>query len=66
MQSMKVKKLVTMHKLMKVEELHKNGDHEEENEHAEAWDDVTGAVLDPREVQRARMKELQYIHEKKI
>ena len=28
----------------------------------EAWDDVSGAQLDPKEVRRARMEEIEYIH----
>ena len=35
----------------------KGKDHEEENE-GEAWDDVSGACLDPSEVRRARAKEI--------
>ena len=31
-----------------------------------AWDDVTGSPLDPREVQRARLKEMQYIQNKQL
>eukprot|EP00974_Lingulodinium_polyedra_P031697 3052609-Lingulodinium_polyedra.AAC.1 len=39
-----------------------NPEHEETGE--EAWDDVTGALFDPREVRRARLKELEYVKEK--
>ena len=31
-----------------------------------AWDDVTGAALDPKEVQRARLEEIEYIHRKGV
>ena len=31
-----------------------------------AWDDVTGSPLDPKEVQRARLKEMQYINSKQV
>ena len=31
-----------------------------------AWDDVTGAALDPKEVQRACLKEIEYIHRKGV
>ena len=31
-----------------------------------AWDDVTVAALDPKEVQRARLKEIEYIHRKGV
>ena len=32
----------------------------------EAWDDVTGERLDPREVLKARRIEMQYIRSKKV
>ena len=31
-----------------------------------AWDDVIGALLDPREVRKARLKEVGYLHEKHV
>ena len=31
-----------------------------------AWDDLTGATLDPREVSKARLKELRYINDKSV
>ena len=31
-----------------------------------AWDDVTGSPLDPKEVQRARLREMQYIQSKQV
>ena len=31
-----------------------------------AWDDVSGELLDAHEVSKARLKELQYIREKKV
>ena len=37
-----------------------------EPEQLVAWDDVTGEFLDPKEVLRARLKELEYIREKKV
>ena len=30
----------------------------------DAWDDVSGAALDPTEVRRARLKEIQYIKDR--
>ncbi len=44
-------------------------EHEEDGTHAEwieAYDDVSGAELDPKEVRKARMKELSYVKEKKV
>ena len=32
----------------------------------EAWDDVSGAALDPKKVRRARLKEIQYIKDKNV
>ena len=32
----------------------------------DAWDDITGEHLDPKEVQQARMKEIGYIREKEV
>ena len=43
--------------------------HEDEDTRAfcdSACDDVTGAALDPKEVQRARLKEVEYIHKKGV
>ena len=31
-----------------------------------AWDDVIGALLDPREVRKAQLKEVDYLHEKHV
>ena len=31
-----------------------------------AWDDLTGATLDPHEVSKARLKELGYINDKSV
>ena len=31
-----------------------------------AWDDVSGATLDPKAVRRARMKEFEYIPNKEV
>ena len=41
-------------------------EHEDELEQAEAWDDVSGAHLDAKEVRRARLKELEYIAQKEV
>ena len=38
----------------------------EEPRHEEAWDDVSGACLDPREVRKARMEEIRYVRKKKV
>ena len=40
--------------------------HEEEEEWRQAWDDITGEELDSKEVTKARLKEMQYIDEKKV
>ena len=57
-----LKRLMTVDSNMKVEEVHKDGDHEDmDAKLQEAWDDVSGAALDPKEVRRARLKEIQYI-----
>ena len=32
----------------------------------EAWDDVSGAAVDSKKVRRARLKEIQYIKDKKV
>ena len=62
-----LKRLMTVDSNMKVEEVHKNGDHEDlDAKLQEAWDDVTDAALDPKEVRRARLKEIQYIKDKKV
>ena len=67
LRQMKLMKLVTVERGMEIKELHHDGDHEDEARNdLEAWDDVTGAMLDPKEVRKARLKELQYIHEKKV
>ena len=48
---------------MKVEEVHKDGDYEDmDAKLQEAWDDVSGAAQDPKEVRRARLK----IKDKKV
>ena len=36
--------------------MHKDGDHEDMDAKLQAWDDVSGAALDPKEVRRARLK----------
>ena len=57
-----LKRLMTVGSNRKVEEVHKDGDHEDmDAKLQEAWDDVSGAALDPKEVRRARLKEIQYI-----
>ena len=45
------------------------GDHEEDWTDGltnEAWDDVTGGVLDKKEVVKARLKELEYVKDKEV
>ena len=57
-----LERLMTVDSNMKVEGVHKDGDHEDmDAKFQEAWDDVSGAALDPKEVRRARLKEIQYI-----
>ena len=51
----------------KVEEVHKDADHEDmDAKLQEAWDDVSGAALDPKDVRWARLKEIQYIEDNKV
>ena len=40
--------------------------HEEDDQLAQAWDDVTGEQLDSGEVKRARMVEIGYVREKRV
>ena len=62
-----LKRLMTVDSNMKVEEVHKDGDHEDmDAKLQEAWDDVSGAALDPKEIRRARLKEIRYIRDKKV
>ena len=62
-----LKRLKTVDSNMKVEEVHKDGDHEDmDAKLQEAWDVVSGAALDPKEVRRARLKEIQYIKDNKV
>ena len=62
-----LRRLMTVDSNMKVEEVHNDGDHEDMDvKTQEAWDDVSGAALDPKEVRRARLKEIQYIKDKKV
>ena len=55
--------------LMRVEQVARVGEerveHEDETEEAKAWDDVAGEELDPKEVRRARMKEIGYARDRK-
>ena len=44
----------------------KADEHEGEDFIGEAWDDITGEVLDGKEVRKARMKEIGYIHQKGV
>ena len=58
---------MTVGSTRKVEEVHKDGDHEDmDAKLQEAWDDLSGAALDPKEVRRARLKEIQYIKDKTV
>ena len=44
-----LKRLMTVDSNMKVEEVHNDGDHEDmDAKLQEAWDDVSGAALDPK------------------
>ena len=55
-----LKRLMTVDSNMKVEEVHRDGDHEDmDAKLQEAWDDVSGATLDPKDVGWARLKEIQ-------
>ena len=61
-----LKRLTTVDSNMKVEEVHKDGDHEDMDANLQkAWDDVS-AALDPKEVRQARLNEIQYIKDKKV
>ena len=40
-------------------------EHEDEGE-ANAWDDITGERLDPKEIYKARMKEMEYVRRKGV
>ena len=40
----------------------KTGEEEDDCDMEEAWNDVSGAPLDPQEVQRARREEIEYVH----
>ena len=62
-----LKRLMTVDSNMKVEKVHKDGDHEDmDAKLQEAWVDVFSAALDSEEVRRARLKEIQYIKDKKV
>ena len=62
-----LKRLMTVDSNMKVEEVHKDGDYEDmDAKLLEAWDDVSRAAMDPKEVRRARLKEIQRIKDKKV
>ena len=50
----------------KIEDVHKPDMAHEEEEWAEAWDDVSGVTLDPKEVRRARAIEIGYVEEKQV
>ena len=48
-----LKRLMTVDSNMNVEEVHKDGDHEDmDAKLQEAWDDVSGAASDPKEVRQ--------------
>ena len=52
---------------MKVEEVHKDGDHEDmDAKLQEAWDDVSNVALDSKEVRRATLEEIHYIEDEKV
>ena len=40
--------------------------HVEDEEHQMAWDDLTGEELPAKEVRKARLKEVEYIEDKKV
>ena len=44
----------------------KGEDYEDEAQLGQAWDDLTGAELDPREVKKAREREVGYVRNKKV
>ena len=54
----KLTKLVDIGAKTKTSEKHQD---EAEQEWRQAWDDVTGQELDPREVSKARLKEMKYV-----
>ena len=69
MDSMKVKSLMRLTRLDHVGNLAggiRQLSEEHEGEEDEAYDDITGAALNPREVSKARLKELGYVEDKKV
>ena len=59
--------VIDLCKNMKVEEVHKDGDHEDmDTKLQEAWNDVSNVALDPKEVRRATLEEIQYIEDEKV
>ena len=61
-----VKRLGQVNRLSAVKQVHSGGDHESGELDLEAYDDLTGAALDPREVKKARATELGYAHRKPV
>ena len=49
-----------------IEEKCKTVEEEDELEVEEAWDDVSGRALDPKQVKKARQEEIDYIHKMKL
>ena len=65
-----IKRIITVQNISQVETLHQlrslnmvtNEDHEEIGQEVkQAWDDVTGEVLDTKKVEEARIKEVEYL-----
>ena len=51
-----------MKEAKRIKERYQIVEEEDENEYFEAWDDVSGAALNPQEVKRARREEIDYVH----
>ena len=70
LENMKIRPLMRLTRSDKIEQVnsvdarYKDVDHEDMNR--EAYDDITGEALDPKEVRRARLTELGYIHDKEV
>jgi len=62
-----LQKLAMVDAHTKVDNGHHGPEHEDEDRGGhQAWDDVTGMTLDPKEVRKARLVELSYVHEKNV
>ena len=52
----------TMKEVNKLKEQYKTMEEEDDFDNEEAWDDVSGAPLEPQEVKRTRRQEIEYVH----